>query len=206
MYALFNTSNFLGNFQNPYMKYWYLVKMGQLGHLQYKPVLDWSHLSDTTWVYKMRITHYFDACRVQVFDVIFHFATIWLYIPSENIHTQVKLPKYQYIVRMVLTQINLEYMQIISSCDTQQVSIFDWYDNFDIGLVGYSILFLIFCVVSMHLPINQSDIGSNPATSGLCYTVKHVNLLVIPFGSAYPSRTFTLRQNCPCINMILGWY
>ena len=42
---------------------------------------------DTTWVFIVRILHFFDTSRVQVFEDIFIFDAIQVYTPSKILHS-----------------------------------------------------------------------------------------------------------------------
>jgi hypothetical protein len=98
------------------------------------------------------VSPFSDTGRVQVFEDIVVLDIIWAYIQCKPLHTLVKLPWYQY-------GIDLGYAQMLSSCDTHQVSVYEWYYNIGIMRVGSLISLLMLYIYTMHSPLYQSNFG-----------------------------------------------
>ena len=56
----------------------------------------------------------FDTSRVWVFDSIFLFNIIWVYIPRKNLPTQAKPPEYQYGLEWYQPKEYLRYSKVLS--------------------------------------------------------------------------------------------
>jgi len=78
------------------------------------------------------------------------FSTIQIYISCKDLHTQIKSPKYQYVLECMDPNNNLGIQKILSSCHTHQISMFAWFCNFDTPHVGsltpYPSSLLILCI------------------------------------------------------------